>query len=129
MGKSNNDNNEIPQEGEKIEKFGVWGEVKGGNTIREFDIADLVKEKLKNNPVKTPVIEPEKKKKVAIEREYDHSDTKYKKNFYLSFSAISMLNDLKIKHPNVNVRVSKIVESAIKYYYKYINEEGGTQEE
>jgi hypothetical protein len=40
-----------------------------------------------------------------------------------------MLNDLKIKHPNVNVRVSKIVESAIKHYYKYINEEGGTQEE
>ena len=105
------------------------GEVKGGHTIRELDIADLVEEKLKNNPIKNVAIETKKEKKVNIEREYDHSDTKYKKNFYLGFPIIRMLNDLKIKHPNVNVRISKIVESAIKHYYKYIMEEGGTQED
>lgn len=128
MGKLNNKNG-ISQGEEEYEKFGEWGEVKGGNTIREFDIADLVKEKLKNNPIKNVTVEKKKEKKVTFEREINHSDVKYKKNFYLSFPVISMLNDLKIKHPNVNVRVSKIVESAIKHYYKYINEEGGTQEE
>ena len=84
-----------------------------------------MEEKLKNDPA----IETKKEKKVfATQREYDHSDYKYKKNFYIGFPVISMLNDLKGKHPNVNVRISKIVESAIKYYYKYIMEEGGTQE-
>lgn len=128
MGKLNNDNNETPQGEEKIEKFGVWGEVKGGNTIRELDIADLVKQKLKDNPIKTTIVEKKKEEKIAVEKEINHSDSKYRKSFYLGFPIISMLNDLKGKHPNVNVRISKIVESAIKYYYKYIIEEGGTQE-
>jgi len=128
MGKLNNKNG-VSQGEEEYEKFAEWGEVKGGHTIRELDIADLVEEKLKNNPIKNVAIETKKEKKVNIEREYDHSDTKYKKNFYLGFPIIRMLNDLKIKHPNVNVRISKIVESAIKHYYKYIMEEGGTQED
>ena len=81
MGNLNKDN-EILQGEEKIEKFGVWGEVKGGHTVMEFDIADLVEEKLKNDPVKNPTIETKKEKKVAIQREYDHSDSKYKKSFY-----------------------------------------------
>jgi hypothetical protein len=123
MGKLNKDN-EILQGEEKIEKFGEWGEVKGGNTIRELDIADLVKQKLKDNPpIKTTIVENKKE-----EKETNNSDSKYRKSFYLGFPIISMLNDLKGKHPNVNVRISKIVESAIKYYYKYIMEEGGTQE-
>ncbi|ERK32307.1 hypothetical protein [Clostridium intestinale] len=128
MGKLNNKNG-VSQGEEEYEKFGVWGEVNGGHTIRELDIADLVEEKLKNNPIKNVTLETKKEKKVTIEREYNHSDTKYKKNFYLGFPIISMLNDLKVKHPNVNVRISKIVESAIKHYYKYIMEEGGSQEE
>ncbi|MNP42445.1 hypothetical protein D3C76_1362110 [compost metagenome] len=128
MGNLNKDN-EILQGEEKIEKFGVWGEVKGGHTVMEFDIADLVEEKLKNDPVKNTAIETKQEKKVAIQREYDHSDSKYKKSFYLGFPVISMLNDLKGKHQNINVRVSKIVESAIKHYYKYIMEEGGSQED
>lgn len=129
MRNSNNNKNGMSKKEEEYEKFGEWGEIKGGNTIRELDIADLVEEKLKNNPIKNVAVEKKKEKKVTFEREISHSDIKYKKNFYLSFPAISMLNDLKIKHPNVNVRISKIVESAIKHYYKYINEEGGTQEE
>ncbi len=128
MGKLNKDN-EILQGEEKIEKFGEWGEVKGGNTIRELDIADLVKQKLKDNPpIKTTIVENKKEEKEGSEKEISNSDAKYRKSFYLGFPIISMLNDLKGKHPNVNVRISKIVESAIKYYYKYIMEEGGTQE-
>ncbi len=115
-----NKDNEILQGEEKIEKFAEWVEVKGGRTIRELDIADLVEEKLKNDPVKKPAIETKKEKKVAIKREYYYSDSKYKKSFYLGVPIIRMLNDLKGKHQNVNVRVSKIVECAIRYYYKYI---------
>jgi hypothetical protein len=74
-----------------------------------------VEEKLKN-----PGIEKKKEKKVAIQREYHYSDTKYKKSFYLGFPIIRMLNDLKGKHQNVNVRVSKIIEREIRHYYKYI---------
>lgn len=127
MGKLNS--NGISQGEEEEEKFGEWGEVKGENTIRELDITDLVEEKLKNNPIKNTVVEKKKEQKTAIEREVNHSDAKYRKSFYIGFSIISMLNDLKGKHPNVNVRVSKIVESAIRHYYKYIMEEGGRQEE
>jgi hypothetical protein len=128
MGKLNNKNG-ISQGEEEYEKFGEWGEVKGGNTIRELDIADLVEEKLKNNPIKTTIVEKKKEEKIAVEKEINNSDAKYRKSFYLGFSIIRMLNDLKGKHPNVNVRISKIVESAIKHYYKYINEEGGIQED
>jgi len=127
MGKLNNKNG-ISQGEEEYEKFGEWGEVKGGNTIRELDIADLVKQKLKDNPIKTTIVEKKKEEKIAVEKEINNSDAKYRKSFYLGFSIVRMLNDLKGKHPNVNVRISKIVESAIKYYYKYIMEEGGTQE-
>ena len=128
MGKLNNKNG-ISQGEEEYEKFAEWGEVKGGNTIRELDIADLVKEKLKDKPTKNTIIEKKKEEKIAVEKEINNSDAKYRKSFYLGFSIIRMLNDLKGNHQNINVRVSKIVESAIKHYYKYIMEEGGIQED
>lgn len=40
---------------------------------------------------------------------------------------VIMINQLKLVHPNANARYNMIVEEAIKHYYKYIMEEGGTQ--
>jgi uncharacterized protein with von Willebrand factor type A (vWA) domain len=63
--------------------------------------------------------------------DYDIKDDEavLKKTFSLKESIIVMINQLKLVHPNANARYNSIVEKAIKHYYKYIMEEGGSQED
>ena len=48
-----------------------------------------------------------------------------RKSFSIRESTAQMLNELKFLHPNVNIRLNVIIDSAIRHYHEYIIEKGG----
>ena len=47
------------------------------------------------------------------------------KNIKLRKSTANMVSDLRIMHPNANVRISRIIDDSIRHYYKFIKDQGG----
>ncbi|SHI45616.1 ATP-binding protein [Clostridium intestinale] len=47
------------------------------------------------------------------------------KTIKLRKSTANMVSDLRIMHPNANVRISRIIDDSIRYYYKFIKDQGG----
>jgi len=56
-------------------------------------------------------------------------EARIRKNFVVNESTARMISELRLIHPDVNVKSSDIVEKAIRCYYKYIKEENGNQKE
>ncbi|WP_315110275.1 hypothetical protein [Clostridium intestinale] len=56
-------------------------------------------------------------------------EARIRKNFVVNESTARMISELRLIHPDVNVKSSDIVEKAIRCYYKYIKEEDGDQRE
>jgi len=48
-----------------------------------------------------------------------------RKSFSIRESTAQMLNELKFLHPNVNIRLNVLIDSAIRHYHEYIIERGG----
>ena len=130
MGKKNNKKEDLLKDEEKYEPAAVWGEDKDAKTLKEYDISDQVKERMKDLSKNVDRINQQEKidSKLAVELVPKIKDYKVKKNFLISSHVVMMVNELRALHPNVNIRFSVIVENAIKHYYKYIKEEGGRQE-
>lgn len=47
------------------------------------------------------------------------------KNIKLRKSTANMVSDLRMMHPNANVRISRIIDDSIRHYYKFIKDQGG----
>lgn len=56
-------------------------------------------------------------------------EARIRKNFVVNESTARMISELRLIHPDVNVKSSDIVEKAIRCYYRYIKEEDGDQRE
>ena len=52
----------------------------------------------------------------------DHSVTK---NIRLRKSTVNMVQEMRMIHPHDNIRISRIIDDSIRYYYKFIKEQGG----
>jgi len=63
--------------------------------------------------------------KGGIYKLIESNEEKVRKTYIIKASTVKMLNELKVNHPNVNVRISKLVDEAIRHYYEYIKEKGG----
>lgn len=110
---------------------GTWdeGEKSYGKTIKEFEITPE-EVRSQSNIKEEKVVEPQVNDKLSkIDYAITKDETIFKKTFNIRESFVTMLNQLKVVHPNPNTRFNIIVEKAIKHYYKYIMEEGGSQEE
>lgn len=110
---------------------GTWedGEKSYGKTIKEFKITEEEVSR-RSNFEEEKKVEPQVNDKLSkIDYAITKDETIFKKTFNIRESFVTMLNQLKVVHPNPNARFNIIVEKAIKHYYKYIMEEGGSQEE
>lgn len=110
---------------------GTWddGEKSYGKTIKEFKITPE-EVRSQSNIKEEKVVEPQVNDKLSkIDYAITKDETIFKKTFNIRESFVTMLNQLKVVHPNPNTRFNIIVEKAIKHYYKYIMEEGGSQED
>lgn len=130
------------EEEEKLEAIVGFEEDKDAKFSKNYNVAELVKEKLGDSAVVDNISEGEpksediektdKKREVKSNFAYEvvpkMKNSKVKKGLSFSSNSIRMVNELRAVHPNANVKFCEIVESAIKHYYKYIKEEGGTQE-
>ncbi len=130
------------EEEEKLEDIVGFEEDKDAKFSKNYNVAELVKEKLGDSAVVDNISEGEpksediektdKKREVKSNFAYEvvpkMKNSKVKKGLSFSSNSIRMVNELRAVHPNANVKFCEIVESAIKHYYKYIKEEGGTQE-
>ena len=47
------------------------------------------------------------------------------KTIKLRKSTANMVSDLRMNHPNANVRISRIIDDSIRHYYKFIKDQGG----
>ena len=50
-----------------------------------------------------------------------------KRGYSLRKSTAVMLNELKASHPDINVYMNSIADAAIRHYYNFITNEGGSQ--
>jgi hypothetical protein len=130
------------EEEEKLESVVGFEEDKDAKFSKNYNVADLVREKLgdsavvdnisEGEPKSEDIEKPDKKREVKSNFAYEvvpkMKNSKVKKGLSFSSNSIRMVNELRAVHPNANVKFCEIVESAIKHYYKYIKEEGGTQE-
>lgn len=130
------------EEEEKLEAIVGFDEDKNAKFSKNYNVADLVREKLGDSAVVDNISEGEPKsediektdKKSEVKSNFAYEvvpemkNSKVKKGLSVSANSIRMVNELRAVHPNANVKFCEIVESAIKHYYKYIKEEGGTQE-
>ncbi|WP_238902774.1 hypothetical protein [Clostridium sp. YIM B02506] len=129
------------EEEEKLESVVGFEEDKDAKFSKNYNVADLVREKLGDSAVVDNISEGEPKsediektgKKSEVKSNFAHevipemNNSKLKKNFWVSANTIRMINELRAVHPNANVKFGIIVENAVEHYYKYIKEEGGTQ--
>ena len=130
------------EEEEKLEAIVGFEEDKDANFVKNYDVADLVRDKLGDSSVVENIDEEkqegenqvkedgksESKNSLAYEVIPNMKNSKVKKNFWVSANTIRMINELRAVHPNANVKFGVIVENAVEHYYKYIKEEGGRQE-
>ena len=56
-------------------------------------------------------------------------EARIRKNFVINESTARMISELKLIHPDINLKYNDIVEKAIRCYYKYVKEENGDQRE
>ncbi|WP_238907494.1 MULTISPECIES: hypothetical protein [unclassified Clostridium] len=118
-------NDEITQGGEWVS-----GEKQVGQTIVDFGFEPeevSVKKQVEEKSISVPKIE-KRFSRLNFLSVNDEEPT-LRKTYNLKESIVIMINQLKLVHPNANARFNSIVEKAIKHYYKYIMEEGGSQEE
>ncbi len=117
---------------DKITVGGTWddGEKSYGRTVKNFEIdpGEVVSREHDGEDKKGVFLQFNRKLSMI---DYDIKDDEavLKKTFSLKESIVVMINQLKLVHPNANARYNSIVEKAIKHYYKYIMEEGGSQED
>ncbi len=130
------------EEEEKLEAIVGFEEDKDAEFVKNYDVADLVRDKLGDSAVVENINEEkqeeenqvkadgksESKNSLAYELIPNMKNSKVKKNFWVSANTIRMINELRAVHPNANVKFGVIVENAVEHYYKYIKEEGGRQE-
>jgi len=119
---------ELTPKKQEYAKGAIWtdGEVLDEKVVKEFHLDeslinmgvnnDLNEEKLNinsNNRMKSrvPILEDE--------------EFLIRKTFSVRESTAQMLNELKFLHPNVNIRLNVIIDSAIRHYHEYIIEQGG----
>ena len=109
-------------------KGAIWtdGEVLNEKVIKEFHIEEELKSrgistisstgniKIGSNKMISRVMSLEEKEEFAI-----------RKSFSIRESTAQMLNELKFLHPNVNIRLNVLIDSAIRHYHEYIIERGG----
>lgn len=50
-----------------------------------------------------------------------------RRGYSLRRSTVLMLQELKFLHPDINIYMNSIVDSAIRHYYDYIKNQGGSQ--
>ncbi|ERK32397.1 hypothetical protein [Clostridium intestinale] len=48
-----------------------------------------------------------------------------KKTFNIRRSTAEMIIELKLIHPNINIRYNILIDEAIRHYYEHIKEKGG----
>lgn len=66
--------------------------------------------------------------KGGIYKLIENNEEKVRKTYIIKATTVKMLNELKVNHPNVNVRISKLVDNAIRHYYEATKESGGFKE-
>lgn len=130
-GYSNNvlDKNDLAYE-EEVEENGIC-ELTGDTTIASYDFSgdavQPVKDANNENTLKEetiPLADNRKGKNSAndISSPIDNEPFKYKRCYLFRESTLRMLNEIKAKHPDINVYLNKIIDEAIRHYYKNIFE-------
>ena len=119
---------------------GEYDERLFGKAIASFNFGENIP------PAGSPLIFTNKPDKAAFDQNTMHIDNRKGKlcangitppvdgevfdinrTYKLRRSTAKMLNELKAAHPNVNVYMNTIVDSAIRHYYKHVIHEGGIQ--
>ena len=57
----------------------------------------------------------------------DNEPLNIRRGYSLRRSTVLMLQELKFLHPDINVYMNTIVDTAIRHYYDYIKNQGGSQ--
>ena len=61
----------------------------------------------------------------GIQKLIENNEERLTKTYVIKASTVRMINELRAAHPNINVRISTIVDDAIRHYYEHIKEKGG----
>ncbi|WP_326512707.1 hypothetical protein [Clostridium intestinale] len=119
---------ELTPKKQEYPKGAIWtdGEVLNEKVIKEFNI----EEDLKSIGISTSFSEKnlntnndnKMKSRVVI---LEDEEFLIRKSFSIRESTAQMLNELKFLHPNVNIRLNVLIDSAIRHYHEYIIERGG----
>ena len=119
---------ELTPKKQEYAKGAIWtdGEVLDEKVVKEFHI----EEDLKSIGISTSFSEKnlntnndnKMKSRVPI---LEDEEFLIRKTFSVRESTAQMLNELKFLHPNVNIRLNVIIDSAIRHYHEYIIEQGG----
>lgn len=121
------DKNDLAYE-EEAEVNGIC-EFAGGTTVASFDfIGTAVQADISVNDEdilqkENKALPDNRKGKTAISRitpSVDNEPFIYKRGYQFRESTLRMLNELKARHPDVNVYFNTIIDEAIRYYYKNI---------
>lgn len=95
--------------------------------LKEFEkkVPQPVEEKVNSN---SKVSKEEVKKKVIINSlniSTENEAYDVTKNVRLRKSTVNMVTEMRMMHPNVNIRISRIIDDSIRCYYGIIKEQGG----
>jgi len=128
--KNNTEKNidEITPKKEEYPKGTKWtdGEVLDEKVIKEFHLDESLINMVVNNDLNEEKLninsDNRMKSRVAI---LEDEEFLIRKTFSVRESTAQMLNELKFLHPNVNIRLNVIIDSAIRHYHEYIIEQGG----
>ena len=127
----NNENETIEElipKKEEYPKGSKWtdGEVLDEKVVKEFHLDESLVNKGVNNVLNEEKLninsDNRMKSRVPI---LEDEEFLIRKSFSVRESTAQMLNELKFLHPNVNIRLNVIIDSAIRHYHEYIIEKGG----
>ena len=111
-------------EGEVIEEFFFDTNEEEVKKV-ENNIPLVVEEKIESA---SQVHKEDAKQRVIIKelnRSTENEAYDITKNIRLRKSTVNMVTEMRMMHPNVNIRISRIIDEAIRCYYGIIKEQGG----
>ena len=108
---------------QNIEKEIIHSALRKTTEIIENNISSI--EENEEEAVVKEVKEASPKNKLnSFRKVNDESNMQLKRTYTLGSTTIRRLNELKAVHPNLNIQLNNIVDTALNHYYEYIKSGG-----
>jgi len=115
---------ELTPKKQEYAKGAIWTD--NEKVIKEFHIEEELKSRGISTISNKGNINIDSNKMISrVMRLEEDEEFSIRKSFSIRESTAQMLNELKFLHPNVNIRLNVIIDSAIRHYHEYIIEQGG----